>query len=333
MSNTDYKVFQKVGGMDMDALSNFNFWNTIDNELKKERVTGDRRLSLYPSEAGVVYTDPKSGKKKIIGGCTRKSWYRLTGFPESNPSTLRSKYTMEIGVAIERMITNLAMKAGVYNNNSVKFYDKSSGVSGEIDIILEIPVQNTSGYIYTEVKSSSGGSVNSQGYETGMAKSLFYHPEGRGNAKVFIEPKPKEGHLLQILIYLFTNKDDPKLLGGKLVYFLRDNSSRTEFNVGIVYDEKVQKHRPVVNGQVELGFFVEDIYDRYKILVTKLKDDMKFLKDNPDKTLSDLTPPERDYDLYYTDDTAKALFESGDLSKSKYEKHQKGYKAGDWQCS
>jgi hypothetical protein len=260
----------------------------------------------------------------------RKSFYRLIKMPESNPATAKSMYTFAFGTMIEKFISDLCKQAGIYDNTSVKFWDASSGVSGELDIVVKVPVGDSNKYIIVESKSTWGGqTVN--GYEAGAAKELFYHPEGRGKERKFYEGKAKDANLLQTIIYLYNNREDEDLLGAKLIYMLRDNFARTEFDIVLVEEEKTGKYRAMVNGKIDDRFYVEDIYERFKALARYYSEAKKALKDG--KKANELEYPEREFSLTYSDELAEELFNEGKISKSKYEKHQKGYKAGDFQCS
>ena len=325
--------------MNENALRAFRFWETIDKVVTRKKVTGERRQSLYPSEASVVATDPETGYKEVLGGCIRKTWYRLMGFPQSNPATLKSLHTFAFGDYVESYIRDLAKRAGVFDNASVKFWDKGSGVSGELDLTLDLSnnknvikylsKDESSPYIITEVKSTWGGKINMHGEESGSAKHLFDHHEGRGRNKVFVRAEPKESNLLQLVVYLYVYKDDPNLLGGKLVYMLRDNLNHTEFDVILV--KEGDKHRVRVNGETILSFYVEDIYDRYKQIAQKVNSDVIELR-NGTKT-EDLIPPDRDYILRYTLEEAEKLHDIGKISATKLKNARANKPVGDWQCT
>ena len=315
--------------MNNKELSKLRFWDTLDAALMENRYSGERRESLYPSEASTVYIDPKTKKASVVGGCTRKSWYRLMKFKESDPPTVKSEYIFEMGRTIERMITELSKLSGIYDNNSVKFWDRSSSVSGEIDITLKHYVNDEKKYVFVECKSTWGGQLRN-GFESGKAKFLFDHYEGRGKTKTFIKGKPKYEHVLQLVTYLFTHKDDPDLLGGKLVYLLRDNMNRTEFDVVLVETDK--GHRVMVNGILDGGFYVENIYERYAALANKVNEDIKLMRAGIKK--EELIPPVRDYSLEYTDEEIEEMYKNKEISTMKYNNWKAGKtKLGDWNCS
>jgi len=313
--------------MDYQALSSFHFWKYLDDALVRDKYSGERRESLYPSESSCVYVDPKTKKARIIGGCLRKSWYRLLKFKQSNPASTKSQYIFEFGRMVENFITDLTKVAKVYDNNSVKFWDRSSSVSGEIDITVKHPDNNK--YIFIECKSTYGGMMRN-GYEAGKARDLFDHYKGAGRNRVFVKGKPKYEHVLQLATYLYTHKEDPDLLGGKLVYFLRDNCSRSEHDVHLV--EESGKYRVAINGEIDKGFFVEDIYTRYAELAEKVNQDIKMMREGVAK--EQLTPPDRDYTIEYSADEIEERVADGRISARMYKSWQDGKSfPSDWQCS
>lgn len=326
--------------MNEKALRYFRVWDKLDKTLSKRRITGDRRMSMYPSEASVITTDPETGRKDVMGGCLRKSWYRLMNFPKTEPFTLKTLHTFEFGNYVETYIKDLVAKAGVFDNSSVKFWDKASGVSGELDITLDVSNEpgvlkllsegENSPYIIAEVKSTWGGRLNMHNEEAGPAKGLFDHHEGRGAARAMVKAKPKEGNLLQLVTYLFKYKDDPNLLGGKLMYMLRDNLNRTEFDVVLV--KEGDKHRVSLNGEIIKDYFVEDIYERFQWLAQRINSDVSELR-KTGKSIKSLTPPDRDYILKFTVEQAEELNTLGKLSDTQLKNCKAGKNVGNWNCS
>lgn len=312
--------------MNYEKLSSFSFWDKIDSALTEKRFSGKRRLSLYPSEASVIATDPKSGKKTVIGGCSAKTIYRMTGIPESDPPQIKSQYIFAFGVQLENFITELAKKGFIYDNNSAKFFDAESAVSGEIDLIVQHP---EGGIILVECKST---------YGYYKEKQLMDHHEGRGANKVLVKGRPQDAHLLQLGVYLFIHRDYEDLVGGKLVYILRDNMSRCEYNVHLAQVETAQgtKTRLYVNGQEDVRFYMEDVFDRYNEIKQKV---IKIRK-------GEAIEVERDYDLIYSKNKIESIRSdrqfwdtvdpSVSISDTEYEKYVKNpdvYPIGSWQCS
>jgi len=285
--------------VDYDKLKAFRFWDTIDGALTTKTFSGKRRISLYPSEASVIAIN-KYGELQVVGKCLRAAAYRILGYTRKAVS-IKSEYIFAFGHELESFICDLSKKAKVYNANSVKFFDQESSVSGEIDIVLEHP---DGGWVIVECKSTYG-------YQ---------------NEKLLIKDnKPKDEHLLQILIYIYTHRFDPNLLGGKLVYILRDNMQRQEFDVTIA--KEGDKFRAIVNGEVDKRFFIEDIYARF----AELK---KCVNENFNKTPDEHVLPDREYALAFTDAQMKQGFERGEVSKTAWEKFEKsGERCGNWNCS
>lgn len=289
--------------MNYNKLKAFRFWETADAALASPRFEGRRRTSLYPSEASVIATDPRTGEKSVLGGCHTKSWYRLRGVKKTNPPGIKGLYIFEFGKYVEKMIIELSKKGFVYENSNAKFWDPQTAVSGEIDIVVKHP---EGGMIFIEVKSTYG---------------YYKEKEIMGNKSQ--KGAPQDAHLLQIGTYLWFHREDLNLVGGKLVYLLRDNMSRAEFDITIV--DEGEKHRLQVDGVTDLRFYVEDIFSRYQILMDTVKASTQ--EENP-------VPPPRDFQLVFTDEEIEARYLKRDISKSAYEAWQKNHseRPGEWQC-
>jgi hypothetical protein len=63
---------------------------------------------------------------------------------------------------------------------------------------------------------------------------------------------------LQLLTCFLAHNENEEIIGGKLVYILRDNMKMVKFYVNI--GEKGNKHRATINGIVYKRFFIEEIY-------------------------------------------------------------------------
>lgn len=313
--------------MNYKELSQFRFWETLDRVLSRKVFTGERRDSLYPSEASVICIDPKTKKAQVQGACARKVWYRLFKYPQSDPLTTKTLYTFEFGKYIEDFTKELCKIAGIYNNSSVKFWDKSSSVSGEVDIVVNIPQDDTGKYIIVEVKSTWGGMLVN-GNEVGKARDLFTRYAGAGKARSQVQGKPKVENLLQIVTYLYKHRDDENLVGGKLVYMLRDNFNRTEFDIHLV-EQPDKNHAIYVNGTKVEGFVAEGIEERFAAILAMARKSAKDVSEGKQPI-----PPDREYYLVYPDDVLEEKYKDGEVSKTAYEDHKKGKKSsGNWQCS
>lgn len=309
--------------MDYKKLSSVRFWDSIDHELTRDRFSGQRRPSLYPSEASVICIDPKTGKASIEGGCHRKSWYRMMGYKQSK-NTPKTELIFKFGNYLEAMLTDLIKLGYSFEGNSIKFFDPETLVSGEVDIVLRHP---DGGIILTEVKSSYGDFKRREL----MGGSWYGKP---------LIGYPSTNNLLQLVTYLWFHKDREDLLGGKLIYILRDKMDRIEFDIHLDTD-KTGKHRVFVNNKPDMRFYAEDIFERYATLKSIMGKSFAELKKGV--KLKDLTPPDREYTLQHTDEDIETLHGEYEfpsyimrkVSDTKYKAFKKTPSArpGDFQCN
>jgi len=229
---------------DYNKLSEVRIWDMIDYSMIRQRFGGSRRPGFYPSEASVIANT--NGKRTVLGGCHRSSIWRLLQAPKTNPSGVKTQYIFGFGNMIEDFIRDKLKESGVFEASSVKFFHPKYKISGELDIVLRHP---DGGYIVTEVKSTYG----------------YYSSKT-------LSKGPKDDNLMQILTYLWVAKDNPscfagasEIVGGKLIYLLRDDFKKFEFDITMT--EEDGKHFAVVNGVVDRRFTVEDIVTRYDTLM------------------------------------------------------------------
>ena len=284
----------------------------------RQPVTGRRRPGLHPSSASVIARE--GTLSYAIGGCHRAEVWKILNVPETNPHSITSAYTFRFGNYIEDMIRKLLIESGIYEANSIKFYYAKYRISGEIDLWLNHP---DGGQVIVEVKSTYG----------------YYSDKS-------LKDGPKDDNLLQLITYLYVDKDDPGLfapkgevLGGKLIYLLRDNFHRYEFNVTLDDNDNV-----IVDGVREERFKVSDIMKRYEILLDHITNVSATMANMSEDDLRDpnfdkhLPLPPRDYALYYRDDEIELRAEHEHISKSAYDKFKKSRKGlnarpGHWRCA
>lgn len=269
-------------------MSHFNLFDYVDPaiiESESSVVRASRSPAAWPSEASAIRTDRSFFP--IYGGCMRKSFYRMIGWPKQDEVAAESPWKWVIGRAVEDKLTDLCVVAGMKNDegwhslylaNGVKHYIRDAYLSIEMDVIVRDPKTNKA-YIL-ECKSYDG-----------------YFAE----QKIEKEKKPKEENLIQICIYLWSMKNGKHLkhvireslsdrakldtlgkehrnrceanedlldgiddgpIGAKLVYISRGECNRTEFDIEIKQDVD-GFHYPVVDGIQYKIFTVESIYDRF----------------------------------------------------------------------
>lgn len=277
----------------------FDLIKLTEDHITRQKVYLPRGKHFYPSEASVSYTD-NHGIHRVIGSCLRKCYFRLTGMEGGGPPSAYSEWIFLQGKGIENILIEQWKQMGIWVDNSIRFYNEEYNISGELDAVLRDP--NTGELIVLEAKSYHG-----------------YMAEKDIGGSFNQAPKPKDAHLLQLLIYLYLFQD--KFSYGKLFYKARDSDGRQDFDVEL---KKVDegKTRVVVNGVVDYRFFVEDILDRYKLL---------------DQLIKEARIPPNDFELVWSPEKIEKLNSLGEISKTKYTDWQKKKKGkeriGDYMCN
>lgn len=286
-------------------LNTFSLVEITNNEITRQHGPFTVRTpTFYPSEASLRKEDGT-----IQGtGCHRKTFFRIRGVEPTNRSGPTNSWRASLGSSAERTFTDLMKQAGVWEANSIKFYDPDLNLSGEVDVVGKIPFRDGYAYYGVEVKSIYGYAVT---------QCIRGRRRWRGSPAII--PKPKLSHLMQSMLYTWHFRDD--LIGFKLIYISRDSGDTAEYNITLerfTDDEGNTKHCAKVNGEAWRDVVLEDIHDRYRELRDKLLQE---------------DPPEREFKLVYTQEEAEALHASGELSATRFNKFQKGEAIGDWQCS
>lgn len=277
-------------------MTEFNLLDKTDEWMTRERFTAPRKPHLYPSEASVEGIDDH-GRKTVYGTCMRKAYLRVTKTAEEAPPDARAQWIFMQGKIIEEALVERWKQMGIWLENNLKFYWPEYNISGEIDALLANP--ETGEMFGVEVKTFYG-----------------YHGKKQIMGNTRQKGAPKMSHLLQSLIYTSYFKD--RIPYWKMVYFARDEVARREFNIRLSEEDKDGKIWPIIDGESFSKFSVNDILDRY----TKLNEHIE-------KEIV----PDKDYTLYYDDKRVEEEKKLGNVSKSAYEKWQKGKKKiGDWQC-
>lgn len=290
-----------------------------DEALRSRGPMTQRAPTLYPSSG---HTITKSGRK--IGGCQRETWYRLHGVPQSDPMDFHIYWTTVLGKSIENEVSRQMQNKGIYEASSVKFYDSTTRISGELDVVGRYRRPDGSvGKYAVEVKSCYGQGAT----KTITGRSRKY----RGQDP--FPPKPKDSHLIQTMLYLWYFSGE-KGKGGKLdhaelVYFPRDKPiDGRNYTIRLTtkefleergsmpeFSEKMDpgKHYAVISTIgyetiIETEFAIEDVLDQYKDILRRLDE-----KD----------PPSRTYSLFYSKEEIEHLYKLSDISASRYDKWKK----------
>jgi hypothetical protein len=328
-------------------MTNFD---PIQNYIYSKR-NGGLRVSLgglNPTGASCKITN-EQGNPKLIGKCHRQVWYSKKRVPRTNESDDMSMVRFGVGDAVEEELQKHWEKQGILLASNLKLKapigvcsdGEQIDMSGEIDAILRMAEMDEYGRVVSmnmeqavaiEVKST-------RGY---FSEKILM---GKGN-KMYPIGYPKLEHLMQTGMYLHTRKVVEETYGVKipyavLVYEIVDSCSTNQFRIELSNDYdgeilvKTLDGRPILpqtdpmeqlkdpNGKTNLpiaGLTIENILERYVESYEKLKAD---------------TPPDRDFNLRFSDELFEELSQQGELTKTKKAAFEKNANAavGDWQCS
>lgn len=318
-------------------MSEWSFISHITDYLTRPRFGEQKAPTVWPSSATGMLNE------KPIGKCRRQAFFRYASdnyrFSEDYAEYKKlhehltenklpiSRYTQWLfrqGDLYEEYCVNLAKEAGVFIATQTSIYIPRFNVSGKLDLIVINP--DTSNYHIVEVKSVYGFNSN---FVLGTDAQ-----QKRG-----IMGQPRDSHLMQLGIYQWWFGNTTDNFGpGLLVYGSRDTGRFGEYQITVEKDESdsleyiyYQGIAPVVTEKTNSGISIKSIMENYDYVLTCLKD----------KVI-----PERDYEILYSEEKIKELYEAGDLSKAdtlQYEKRLKqqeegkkrivkAVEKGDWQC-
>lgn len=265
-----------------------NLSTKILEHMRKPRVRSiGRRPTLYPSQA----------RSRILGGvvgtCIRSAYWSKTGEPKTNEVSDNVMLMAHMGNKIEDGLIDICKDLGYWVANNVKWYNEKENVSGEIDVILDVPDTETNELVRmnVECKSCSGYYIN---------KEVFGYSSGRGKNRTYIPGKPKDKHLMQSALYADVTRDKGHV-GTLIIYFSRDEARMTQFLVTVDQDGVIY-----IDGRKEERFTIQNIYESY---------------DELQDFLNKRELPPKDYKPFYTDNQVKDLYGMKEISKTVYEKH------------
>lgn len=282
-------------------LSSFKLYDYIDYIVANDkRLSVGSRYSVWPTDCSVVAT--MNGYKKVVGSCHRAMYYRMKKVKATNPFSPYIQYVMELGKQIEYMHIEKIKQAGLYRVNNLKFWLEELQMSGEIDLVSGIP-SDPDKIVIVELKTSYGYSAET---------------EIIGNSKNAGAPKP--AHIMQVASYLYAFRDNPKIIGGKILYFLRDNTKHREFNIHL--EEKEGVWYIFIDGQMFMDFTYTEVMARFTTF---------------HKMFEKGQLPDRDYSLVYTDEEMEVAYAIGDITEKAYTtfkaKPIPSNRKGDWLCN
>lgn len=246
--------------------------------MEKRNDYTSRTARIWPSESSAVLIEPNVAD--IIGGCHRKTYYRLVGTETTSQMDAVGGRRVRTGKAVEEDTTFQAIQAGLHIASGVRMYIPGLDMAFELDLVVLDPQSGQP--VICENKSIYGYMSSNQ---------ILGNKHQKG--------KPKLEHVLQTLIYINeirngavfkqvvasavadreTNKrnrvrvsddnlalikDDAQIYG-KICYETRDTCETAEFDVEI-YEDFDGSHYPQIDGEVWKIFTVESIYERFETI-------------------------------------------------------------------
>jgi hypothetical protein len=252
---------------------------------------------VWPSEASADLFDTR--ESGIVGGCHRKSYFRLTGEAQSNTIDVVGARRFRTGRAMELDIINLAKGAGIFVACGVRYHVADIDLPLEMDLIV-IDKETKRLYI-VENKTIFGYTANKKVIKDGHPKM-----EGVMQSVIYLN-EFSTGEILKEIItesyrrkcasaadmeawkhdtgswqflkaekefirnrvevdfdLLETANDGP--VGVKMAYETRDDCQAREFDIALHEDELDGLHYPMIDGIPQKLFTVESVYERFRIL-------------------------------------------------------------------
>lgn len=313
----------------------WSFISHITDHLGKPSLDEQKSPTKWPSSATAIVNG------KVVGKCRRQEFFRFllaqwnfskdyekyTRFLEyvlskKKPTETYLKWIWKQGEIYEDYCVDLAKESGVFVSGQTSVYIPQYNVSGKLDLIVVNP--ETTKYHIVEVKSVYGFNAN------GVLGTDAERRRG-------VLGTPRESHLMQIGLYQwwYANSDE-RFAEGLLVYGARDTGKYAEYKITVEKEGDLdyifyQGNAPANTSKVNTGISIQSILENYRYVTESISKD---------------SIPERDYELVYSQDRIRELYEAGELNKTdtaQYEKRQKQIEEGktrlvkevvkgDWQC-
>lgn len=292
----------------------FNILAAFKNNLQRQSPLSTERINTHMPSRAMCYS---ATDNKPIGACIRSAYMDIKRYPASNPMGIYMKMTTEAGRLWESWVINQYKEIGIYIDHSVKLYDPTKFISGELDILHYNP--ETEAYEVTEVKQYNGSNYSAASSLTGSGKNM--------------RPAPKDPNLLQVFTYLLMlrNTGNETIQYVNLLYIDRSCgsfSNNFQFRVslvesnGVVYPQvEYFDNEGEVQTYIDYRITEEAIFEKNSMLDTFVENEML---------------PPRDYSLKYTDFEIESMYAAKEISAYKYNKWKADPKInviGDWQCT
>lgn len=256
----------------------------------------DRRFSHSPSSA-MCYSALNSAP---IGACIRASYMKALDYPTSNKGSMYLTMTQQAGHIWEDWAVQKFKELGIYVSHHTKVVDLERNISGELDIIHLNP--NTNELEVTDIKQYNGS-------------NWYASKEILGSKDT--APKPKDAHLLQMFVYLLTlaNTGNEHIRYCNILYI--DRSCSSWYN-NIQFRISLHEENELLYPKVE--YFVQGEVAHY---IDKRITDKNVYEKNAmlEKCIEVEQLPPRDYDLVYTPEQIRKMYEAKEISDTAYKKY------------
>ncbi len=313
----------------------------------KYRESLGGKEGVNPTGASAIMKNER-GEDKLVGKCLRQAWYSKKKVPRTNPATDTNQFLFMLGNVAEGGLQDAWENAGVLleanskiKKNIAKNPDTDEPIilSGEVDALLR----------WTDMQTDANG-VSRMVIDPTKAIGIEVKSKWGYGAKMVMngtktstyeQGYPQIEHLMQTALYLHMRKTWEEFHNVEIPYFVicyisRDNGANKSFRVELSDGYEGRIIVKDMNGN-ELKPRAEKALE-WNLTPQQMELTLDMMRDRFYKQLDNLksdTPPARDFYLRYSDVMAKANFDMGELSKTKFNEHGKKPLAeiGDWNCS
>lgn len=270
-----------------------------------------KRGGRHPSSASVKY---RNSHDEVVtaGKCLRQQYYQQTGVPEEGQTDFGMTMKQRAGDVWSDYFAERIKEAGFWMGDEVRFYNEQLNLSGRVDAIVRD--ENSNEKIGVEFKT------------VGM-----FTKKGKITHAPSAPLAPGEDHVMQCMLYLY-HWIPEGINKWSLVYICRDSFEVGEHVIRLEVGED-GFHYPVISNDMGVTEWkhlrLEDIIARWQQLELALKDE---------------EVPDRDYDIQYSNEQIKAMYDTSRLNKTTKAKVDRFVKRegwdtespvvemGDWRC-
>ena len=102
------------------TYDNYDLFAHLDEHVTRTEFRAKTSNRFYPSEASVKIID-SDGDDRILGGCMRQSYFRLSGEFQGTPHNARAEWIFIQGKTVEDFLIEQLKQAGMWHANSIRF--------------------------------------------------------------------------------------------------------------------------------------------------------------------------------------------------------------------